>query len=137
LDTQNRGATLNVANIVVFRVIPPDAEEVAGVFDCTPPAPAIIGQRSTFTYKQDIVNHLLRNGHSNPLLNTFVQKYLLPAHTLLEQKVPAFLLTLDFWDNPKSVLYDYEIASVLSYLNTLLYQAMAKQEIAPRLCEDM
>lgn len=137
LDRQNKGATLNVANIVVFRVTPPDAQELAGVFDCTPPEPAIIGQRPILTFKQDVVNHMLKNGHSNSLINTFVQKFLVPAHTLRTQDVSAYLLSLDFWEEPKSVLSRDEITTALSYLNTLLYQAMTKKETAPRLSEDM
>ena len=137
LDVQNQGATLNVANIVVFRVTPPDAQELAGLFDTTPPQPSIIGQRPIATHKHDVVNHLLRNGHTNPLVNAFVQKYLTPAHNLLAQKVPAFVLTLDFWDNPKAVLYEHEIAAMLGYLDSLLYQAMANKEVAPRFLEEM
>jgi hypothetical protein len=36
LDTQNRGATLNVANLVVFKISGADATELAGEFDLTP-----------------------------------------------------------------------------------------------------
>lgn len=36
LDSLNRSATLNVTNLVVFRIIHKDADEIAGQFDCTP-----------------------------------------------------------------------------------------------------
>src|SRR5947199_3996889 len=45
LDEHNRGASVNAANLVVFRVSGQDAEELAKEFDATPPKPEIIGQR--------------------------------------------------------------------------------------------
>src|SRR5437588_9101993 len=36
LDTQNRGATLNVANLMVFKISGADSAELAGEFDITP-----------------------------------------------------------------------------------------------------
>jgi len=137
LDHANRGATLNAANMIVFEVSGKDAEELAKQFTASPPEPLIIGQRATFTYKHDVINHLLRNGHTEPLLNAFVQKYLLPAHTLRAQNADAYILTYDFFDNAKTLLSPSEITLVFGYLNTLLYNAMAKKETSPRFREDM
>jgi hypothetical protein len=66
LDSINRGATLNAANMVVFRISGQDAEELAKEFDATPPPPDVIGQRPILTPKRDVIDHLLKNGHSNP-----------------------------------------------------------------------
>jgi hypothetical protein len=66
LDPHNKGATLNVANVVVFKISGKDAEEVAGEFDSTPPPPEVIGQRPILSPKRDVVDHLVKTGHSNP-----------------------------------------------------------------------
>lgn len=69
--------TLNVGNLVVFRV-PTDADELAGQFDTTPP-PAkeedieiIDGTEPIETPVKDVVHHLLNGGtHPNPVINAF------------------------------------------------------------------
>ena len=66
LDELNRGATLNAANMVVFRVSGQDAEELAKEFDATPPPPVQTGWKPVLAPKREVVEHLLKNGHSNP-----------------------------------------------------------------------
>lgn len=66
LDEVNRGATRNAANMVVFRITGQDAEDLAKEFDATPPPPDVIGQRPVLTPKREVIDHLLKNGHSNP-----------------------------------------------------------------------
>jgi hypothetical protein len=75
LDLQNRSTTLNVANIVVIKISGKDAEELAGECDSTPPLPDIIGQRPIFSPKRDVVDHLVKNGHKNPAVNSFTDRY--------------------------------------------------------------
>ena len=76
LDNVNRGATLNAANMVVFRISGQDAEELAKEFDATPPPPEQIGWKPILSPKQEVIEHLLKNGHSNPGYAPFTQKWL-------------------------------------------------------------
>jgi hypothetical protein len=85
LDAQNKGATLNVANLIVLKISGKDAEELAAEFDSTPPPPEIIGQRPIFSPKRDVVDHLVKNGHKNPLVNSFTSEYLVPLTDLLRE----------------------------------------------------
>lgn len=66
LDQANRGATLNAANMVVFRVSGEDGEEIAKEFDATPPPAEQIGWKPILSPKRDVIEHLLKSGHSNP-----------------------------------------------------------------------
>jgi hypothetical protein len=43
-----------------------DAEELAGEYDSTPLPPEVIGQRPILSPKRDVIDHLVKNGHSNP-----------------------------------------------------------------------
>jgi hypothetical protein len=51
---------------IIFRVTGEDAELVAKVFDHTPPPVEVIGQRPILSPKRDVIDHLIKNGHSNP-----------------------------------------------------------------------
>jgi Type IV secretion-system coupling protein DNA-binding domain len=100
LDQANQGATLNAASMVVFRVSGEDAEELAREFDCTPPSPDIIGFRPILTPKQNVVEHLVRNGHTNEVVNAFVQTYLAPAENKRAQNRTFSLYSKGFFIQP-------------------------------------
>jgi hypothetical protein len=76
LDEANKGAAANSANMVVFRVSGEDGVELSKNFDTTPPPPEVIGKRPVLVPKQDVITHLLNQGHPNPEALSF-QKYLL------------------------------------------------------------
>ena len=84
LDLQNRSTTLNVANLVVFKISGKDAEELSAEFDTTPPEPLVINQRAILSPKQDVVDHLIKNGHVSPDVSRFVTDYLIPALRVIE-----------------------------------------------------
>ncbi len=84
LDGQNKGATLNVANLVVFKISGKDAEELSAEFDSTPPPPEITGWRPILTPKQDVIEHLKKNGHIHPDVSRFLDDYLLPMLRTIE-----------------------------------------------------
>ncbi|HEU5376684.1 MAG TPA: TraM recognition domain-containing protein [Ktedonobacteraceae bacterium] len=69
-----RARTLNVGNLVVFRV-PTDAEELAKQFKATPKPPDIIGQESVQVRATDGVFDRLLNGHSNETIRRFMKTY--------------------------------------------------------------
>lgn len=122
LDILNRGATLNAANIVVFRVSGVDGEELAKEFDCTPPEPEITGQRPILTPKQEVVDHLLKNGHSNPQVNAFVTKYLRELHTI--SNLDTMRLSPH---NTKQYMMIQNLHNSLPSLNTCLFEVMQKK----------
>ena len=70
---RNRGATLNVANKIVFTVSGDDAGELAAEFDATPPPPEVVGQRPRMTVSAAPVQHLLRNGHEDRRVRAFTE----------------------------------------------------------------
>lgn len=51
---------------IIFRSTGDDAGVAAKVFDHTPPPPEITGQRPILSPKRDVIEHLIKNGHSNP-----------------------------------------------------------------------
>ncbi|HYT44443.1 MAG TPA: hypothetical protein VEP90_19090, partial [Methylomirabilota bacterium] len=79
LDLRNQAASMQVTNIIIFKVTFKDAEkELAGQFDTTPPPPQQeeIGKDAVITYKRDVVGHLLHQGHENPAVEQFINEYL-------------------------------------------------------------
>ena len=74
----NRGATLNVANKIVFRVSGTDAQEMATEFDATPPTPPVIGQKPKLSVCQNPVEHLVRNGHESETVRYLVSDLVNP-----------------------------------------------------------
>lgn len=95
-----RAVSLQAANLVVFRVTSPDADELAGEFDITPQAAweeeleeewvemtkeewherieeeVTDGEEAVRVPKRDVVNHLLTHGHPNADVTKFVTEYL-------------------------------------------------------------
>ena len=80
-DANLKARTLNVGNIVVFRV-PTDADELAGQFDTTPP-PAreeditiIDDTEPIMTPRSDALDWLLAGRtHGHPAVNNFISKW--------------------------------------------------------------
>jgi hypothetical protein len=121
LDQKNRGATLTVANLVVFRVQPEDATELAGSFNITPQEAweeelkeerlevlkeewtekvedeVIDGEEPVQVYKREIVDHLLKQGHEDERMMDFVRNYLRPLEkTSRSEEVWKLLEEVDY-----------------------------------------
>src|SRR5205085_6662902 len=130
LDPQNRSTTLNVANIVVFKISGKDADELAGEFDSTPPEPLIIGQRPIFSPKRDVVDHLVKNGHKNPTVNSFTAEYLVPLTDLLSQY--ANRKQIDWTDQTSFFEEGYlvvdDLREGIHELNNTLYACMVDHD---------
>jgi len=137
LDHANRGASVNAANLIVFRVSGQDAAELAKEFDTTPPPPDIIGQRPLFSPKRDVVDHLVKNGHKNPMVNTFASEYIVSLTDVLRQN--ANRQTIDWMDKTKffelSFLAVDDLREGIHELNNILYACMvdhnAQKPISP------
>ena len=137
LDAQNRGATLNVANLVMFKISGKDAEELAAEFDSTPPPPEIIGQKPIYSPKRDVVDHLVKNGHKNPAVNSFASTYLVGLDDVLKRY--ATKEKIDWMDHTsffeESFLAVADLREGIHELNNTLYACMvdhdAQKPISP------
>src|SRR6266699_638137 len=130
LDQANRGATLNAANMVVFQVSGEDAEELAKQFNIVPTPPDIIGQRPIYSPKRDVVDHLVKNGHKNQMVNSFASHYIIPLTDLLRQY--ANKGTIDWMDQTsffeESYLAVDDLREGINELNNTLYACMVDHD---------
>jgi|GEM_PF-1964072 len=141
LDQANRGATLNAANMVVFRISGEDGEELAKEFDSTPPPPEVIGQKPVLTPKREVIDHLLKNGHSNPNYAALTHKYLVGFDMICKMEfdrphmagatnsITANILlgmrnrqAMKQYSNEVNLLQDLQVA--MQKLNNFLYEVM-------------
>ncbi len=140
-----RARTLNVGNLVVFRV-PTDAHELAGQFDITPAPERIeeiekeelIGQRPVRAYKRDVIGHLLRQGHEDERVMAFVIGYLRELKFASEQQVrqerrehwsrytgTSYTSEMIYPVNSLGIAYNPEaLKPVLEKLNDYLFEGM-------------
>ena len=113
-DANLKARTLNVGNIVVFRV-PTDAEELAEQFDTTPP-PAkeeditiIDDTEPIMTPRSDAIDWLLAGRtHGHPAVNNFISKWDIKNKNIQVRSGTIGTETTGFFDT----------------INTLCYQAM-------------
>jgi hypothetical protein len=130
LDVQNRSTTLNVANLVVFKISGKDAEELAGEFDATPPEPLVINQRAILSPKQDVVDHLKKNGHVNPLVSQFVNDYLIPALRVIDANKSTFyqIRVSPRLGEPSSKIQMSDLDEACHQLNRLFFSVMTDRD---------
>ncbi len=126
LDQQNRGATLNVANVVVFKMSGKDADELAGEFDSTPPPPEIIGWRPILTPKNEVIDHLRKQGHTNAHVSAFVIDYLVPAMRVVENHRKEYyrVSVSPRPGEPRHKILIADLDEALQQLNTFLFRVM-------------
>lgn len=142
LDEANRGATLNAANMVVFRVSGEDGEELAKEFNATPPEPEVIGQRPVLTPKREVIEHLLKNGHSNPGYAPFTQKWLAALTEIAGMKIDRpgsfrshtvvgdVMQMRNASNYKKQVQLQTELKVEMQKLNNFLYEVMKERDDA-------
>jgi hypothetical protein len=134
MDDANRETSLQAGNMIILRISGKDATELAKELDTTPPQPPVTGRRPIKTITHDPIGQLLRQGgHTNPVVNDFVQWYLLPANTFLHSKreeqliIDAYdgdgFLAFIQWTNSHYVS-SAEIAEAFGRFNRLFYDVM-------------
>jgi hypothetical protein len=85
LPDANRAAALSAGALVVFRVSSPDdSKTFAASFDHTPPLEQT-GVEPVRAPVSDVVGHLVRRGHTNPVVGRFVSEYLMPLEALIRK----------------------------------------------------
>lgn len=119
VDLQNRSATLNVTNLVVFRIIRKDADEIAGQFNVTPPPVA----PRKLAVPQNIIDQFVSShtSHPNPEVRELITKVLTSQREQVEEARAA---AVSFpWKKR-----DEEAALArLRFLNTLLRDVLEQQ----------
>jgi hypothetical protein len=111
----------------VFKISGKDADELAGEFDSTPPAPEIIGWRPILTPKNDVVDHLRKQGHTNPHVSAFVIDYLVPAMRVVEKHRKEYyrVNVSPRPGEPRHKILIADLDEALQQLNTFLFSVMA------------
>jgi hypothetical protein len=71
--------------LIAFRVSGQDGKAIAKNFDTTPRKKVVIGTEPVRAPVTDILGHLVRRGHTNPVVNAFTRSYLIPLETFLQQ----------------------------------------------------
>jgi hypothetical protein len=84
LDSANRAAALQAGGLVAFRVSGTDAAALAKNYDHTPPLEQT-GVEPVRAPVSDVVGHLVRRGHTNPVVGQFVTDYLMPVEALIRK----------------------------------------------------
>ncbi len=120
---------LNVGSLIVF-CVPTDAVELAGQFDCTPPAPDIVGYRPILTPKQDVLDHLKKNGHVHPQVSQFLSDYLIPMLRTLENNKRTYypILVSLGQGQPRRKVQMSDLDEACNQLNTFLFSIMRDRD---------
>jgi len=130
LETDLKDRSRSVGNMVVFKINSKDADDLAGEFDTTPPpAPnEVIGVEEIHVPKQESLTHLLRDGHSHPVINTFVNQWLRKALDAVENDIRS--LSASLHSNFRSSNYEelQKLQQLLTDLNQLFYDVMIRQD---------
>ena len=116
LDEKNRKACVNAANVVVFRILEQDAEELAKAFDApSSPQPVVLRERTIRVPTSNVVKYLLKYGHPDARVAAFTTRFLVPAKRL-EQRV--------FTGNKEARASKNMRTVGIPQLNRFLYQVM-------------
>jgi hypothetical protein len=127
LDEKNRRASVNAANVVVFRVIEQDAEELVKVFDATP-SRVVLREMTRRVPTSNAVKYLLKYGHPDASVAEFTTRYLVPAKRL-EQRV--------FTGNKEARASKNMRTVGVPQLNRFLYQVMDEKNASLPIPEEI
>jgi hypothetical protein len=127
LEGEMRRATLQVANVFVLRVAPPDDnKDLAGIFDASPPEPEVRGYEPVRGPVPQVLEALLRSGHRDEHLQSFVDGWL----RTLQQKIdtPTVKGLHNFVVNGETYLTSKDaLREGMRLVERLLYLANRKQ----------
>lgn len=127
IDLKNKAASLQAANIAVFRVIPKDAHEIAGLFDCSPPVPDMRPIEKLEPIR-DVVSHLVRVGHPHPTVDAFVKDILIPIYestdTIVSSVMSSYKLQIILRGKTTFYIIQMNRERLLYMLNNFFYEVM-------------
>lgn len=135
LSFENKGATLNVGNLIIFRVSGKDAQDLAGEFDCTPPPPAVSSQRPIRSFSPNPLNDLLHNSHTNKNVNEIITRTIRPLFQMLQKPLDNWGQLNDAFrfdgistsSDLSHALYTYNhlyLQTGINHINDFLFQVM-------------
>ncbi len=125
LGEEMRRATLQVANVIVLRVAPPDNEELSGIFDTTPPEPEERGTEPVRTPTPRPFYALTERGHSDFVVAQIAAHELQPLQQLVSMQSPELHSSYRMVDGDSLMIA--EISSLnagIVQLNQLFFDAM-------------
>jgi hypothetical protein len=123
LDDRNRGATLNAGAIVCFQLTPPDSQELAGVFDATPPE-ASGRDRPVRVPSGEPVPFLVRNGHPNPRVRDLTEEWLRPLMVTLGQYRGDDVIDYEGDETERMLVGARQLAAAVHAINAYLTASM-------------
>lgn len=140
LDELNKGASTNVANMIVFRISGEDALELVPNLKAERER-VITGERPIYAPVRDVVKHLFDKGHQNPAVARFVNNYLVEVQRWKElageSKCIETTHESGLWQASKNRFATKDIKQVFDLLNELLFSCMrdrtAQKPIPPKL----
>jgi hypothetical protein len=91
LNAEMRRATLQVANVFALRVAPPDNEDLAGIFDTSPPEPETRGADPVRGPAPRVVSELITHGHRDEFIWSFAEGSLRPLQNHIDNPKPKNL----------------------------------------------
>jgi hypothetical protein len=127
LDEDNRAAVKTCANKIIFRVSGDDGEALARTFDITPTR-EIVGQDPEPAPVGNVVDYLIRRGHSNPQVTRFAQTYLVPLENFIRSIPQGSERTISVDFSPQIDMKDIYIRKGRELLNEALYRSMVDRK---------
>jgi GTPase SAR1 family protein len=127
LDEESRSAASGAANIIVFRVSGDDGRILARSFDTTPTR-EIVGQNPERAPVGNVIEYLIKRGHSDPRVTRFAQAYLVPLENFI-RSIPQGherTITVDF--SPQIDMKDIYFRKGRELINEALYRPMVDRK---------
>jgi hypothetical protein len=121
LDEDNRGAVQTCANKIVFRVSGDDSRTLARNFDTTPKS-EIVGEEPLRAPVGNVIEYLIKRGHSDPRVTRFAQTYLLHLENFIRniRERSQYLIIY----SPRILMENSDILKGKELINETLYRCM-------------
>jgi hypothetical protein len=128
LDDNNRGAAVNAANLVAFRVSGLDAEMLAKEYDATPEESLEFRTEPVRSPVRNVIKHLLEKGHRNQDVTDFVNDWLAPAYVTWENRENIIQIKNKIsWIELDEFLKRDDFPTAMDVLNNLLFTCMEQE----------
>lgn len=134
LSDRAKGSTRSAGNLIMFRINAPDARDLAGEFDLTPPEPEVTGERPKYEVAPNPLEHLATHGHENSRV--------VEGYRTLEEMIDEFFEKMFDWIGERTdvdVAVHFDGLSVRQEFGSVLAQKKAKfrREVNQILHENM
>ncbi len=128
LDEKNRGASVNAANLVAFRVSGQDAALLAREFDATPEESLEVRVEPVRVPARDVVWQLMRKGHRDKDVTDFVNRWLAPAQETWDNRENVIQIKQkESWIALDEFLKRSDFPDAMNTLNELLFECQSQE----------